>query len=101
MKIYDIIIKIYLLPVYFYKKIISPLYGNNCNYIPSCSTYFVDSVKKHGIIKGTVLGISRLLRCNKFYMGGPDPVPPVYYKGIIRENRIIFRLKKKSHVQKQ
>ncbi len=101
MKHYNLLIKIYILPILIYKKFISPFLGSNCKYVPSCSTYFIESVKKHGIVHGSKLGWARLFRCNKFYMGGSDPVPLEYNKKLIYENKIIFKLKKKSHVQKQ
>ena len=63
----------------FYKLFISPYLGNNCRYIPSCSEYFIDSLKIHGIIKGSLLGTKRILRCHpiKIFGGrsGYDPVP--------------------------
>jgi len=66
-------IEIYLWPVFFYKKYISPLLPQVCRYNPTCSEYFVLVVRKKGIIRGTFLGVYRLLRCNPFY-GGPDPL---------------------------
>ncbi len=59
-----------------YRKFLSPLKGQPvCKYYPSCSEYFITAVEKHGIIKGTILGSWRLLRCNPWSMGGIDYVP--------------------------
>ena len=67
--------QIYLIPVYLYKGIISPFAGPSCRYTPSCSGYFLEAVLKFGIIKGTIMGSARILRCRKAFFGGPDPVP--------------------------
>ncbi|MCO5142402.1 MAG: membrane protein insertion efficiency factor YidD [Oligoflexia bacterium] len=49
--------------------------GVQCRFNPSCSHYFVDAVKMHGIFKGSFLGICRLLRCHPLCKGGDDFVP--------------------------
>ncbi len=56
----------------FYKFFISPLLGAGCRYLPTCSEYFIDSLKKHGITKGLYYGIKRILSCHpiKFLGGG-------------------------------
>ncbi len=48
---------------------------NTCRFYPSCSHYGYQAIYKHGAIKGTVLAIWRILRCNPFNPGGIDPVP--------------------------
>jgi putative membrane protein insertion efficiency factor len=48
---------------------------NICRFYPSCSHYGYQAVYKHGVLKGTILAIWRLLRCNPFNPGGFDPVP--------------------------
>jgi len=60
-----------------YQKYISPTLSlySKCPYIPSCSNYSIEALKKHGVIYGSVLTIWRLLRCNPFTKGGYDPVP--------------------------
>lgn len=83
--------KVFLLPVKAYQKLISPMLGANCIYSPTCSEYFKQAVVRHGIVKGTILGTSRILRCNRFYMGGPDPVPDRFSFKYIRDRRIAFR----------
>lgn len=64
-----------LLPVAFYRKVISPLTPDVCIYYPSCSAYMVEAVRKFGLIRGTAMGIKRLLRCVPWKKGGFDPVP--------------------------
>ena len=66
---------LFLLPVRIYQKLISPALGQNCRYFPSCSHYFIDAVKKNGIFKGSLLGVSRIGRCNALYTGGVDTPP--------------------------
>lgn len=58
-----------------YRKLISPLLVNTCRYTPSCSAYAIESLKRHGAVKGALLTFKRLLRCNHFSKGGFDPVP--------------------------
>lgn len=71
--------EIFLLPVHFYKAFISPIKGGRvCAYTPSCSEYFLIAVRKHGCIKGGIMGIMRILRCTPKYFGGYDPVPDEY-----------------------
>ncbi|MCK8606954.1 membrane protein insertion efficiency factor YidD [Apilactobacillus ozensis] len=66
---------ILILLVNFYKKFISPLFPPTCRYYPSCSTYMITALQKHGVILGLIMGISRIIRCNPFIQGGYDPVP--------------------------
>ncbi|AEC02190.1 membrane protein insertion efficiency factor YidD [Parasphaerochaeta coccoides] len=63
------------MPFRFYRKYISPALPDACLYHPSCSAYMIQAVETHGIIRGLILGSSRILRCNRFFMGGADPVP--------------------------
>ena len=63
----------------FYKYFISPYFHSNCRYLPTCSEYFIDSVKLNGFFKGLFLGIKRILRCHPIKIlggrSGFDPVP--------------------------
>jgi putative membrane protein insertion efficiency factor len=59
----------------FYQKQISPFLGKNCRFIPTCSAYTYEAIETHGFLKGTALGIRRILKCHPFHKGGFDPVP--------------------------
>ncbi|MDR1831522.1 MAG: membrane protein insertion efficiency factor YidD [Fusobacteriaceae bacterium] len=67
--------KIALFLIRFYQRQISPYLGKNCRFIPTCSAYAYEAIEVHGLIKGTYLGIRRILRCHPFHKGGYDPVP--------------------------
>ena len=57
-----------------YKRFLSPLLPRRCKYEPACSTYAVEAVERFGALRGTVLAVWRILRCNPFSHGGFDPV---------------------------
>ena len=59
----------------FYQIFISPLLGNNCRFHPTCSAYFIEAVKIHGLKKGFVLGIKRISKCHPWGGKGIDHVP--------------------------
>ena len=59
----------------FYKYFISPLLGSNCRFYPSCSTYSLEALQRHGAVAGSYLTLRRLLKCHPFHEGGIDPVP--------------------------
>ena len=58
-----------------YKLIISPLLPNACRFYPTCSSYAIEALSKHGLFKGCFLSIKRILRCHPYCDGGYDPVP--------------------------
>ncbi|MBN1144990.1 MAG: membrane protein insertion efficiency factor YidD [Bacteroidales bacterium] len=70
------VIWLMILPIRFYKYSISPLLPNSCRHIPTCSEYAIESLKTHGIFRGSALAIWRILRCNPWGTEGYDPVPP-------------------------
>lgn len=59
----------------FYQYCISPMLPNVCRYKPSCSEYFIQALQIHGVCKGFILGVKRLLRCHPWGGSGYDPVP--------------------------
>ncbi len=64
----------------FYRKRISPLFPPSCRFYPTCSTYAVTAIERHGLLKGGFLTVKRLLRCNILFPGGYDPVPELKEK---------------------
>ena len=60
----------------FYQKFISPLSPGVCRFRPTCSQYFIEALQVHGIFRGCMLGIRRILRCHPWGGCGYDPVPP-------------------------
>ena len=68
--------KVLIFLVEIYRKYLSPLKGHStCIYVPTCSEHAIEALEKHGAIKGSLLTIWRILRCNPFAKGGYDPVP--------------------------
>ena len=60
-----------------YQLTLSPRFSHgSCRYTPTCSQYAIEAIEIHGIFKGSLLAIRRILRCNPFFKGGWDPVPP-------------------------
>ena len=59
----------------FYQKRISPLFPPQCKYYPTCSHYAVTAIERFGLLKGGLLAVWRILRCNPFSKGGVDLVP--------------------------
>lgn len=57
-----------------YQLLASP-FPSPCRYMPTCSTYALGALEKHGVFKGTWLATRRILRCHPFAKGGVDPVP--------------------------
>jgi putative membrane protein insertion efficiency factor len=64
-----------LLAVEAYKVTLAPLIGGYCRYLPSCSVYAEEAIRRHGARRGTALALLRVLRCHPFHAGGYDPVP--------------------------
>ena len=64
-----------------YQRLVRPFLhaisgGGSCRFQPSCSNYFLQAVERHGSLKGSWLGIRRILRCHPWGGSGYDPVPP-------------------------
>ena len=58
-----------------YQILLSPFWGSQCRFHPTCSCYAIDALNKHGAIKGGAMAIYRIFRCNPWANGGFDPVP--------------------------
>ena len=68
--------RVLTLPIVFYRRFVSPLFGPVCRYEPSCSTYALQALRTHGALRGGWLTVRRIARCHPFHPGGYDPVPP-------------------------
>jgi putative membrane protein insertion efficiency factor len=64
-----------LLLLRLYQLCLSPLLGQRCRFYPSCSSYAMEAIAKHGTLKGGMLAARRLGRCHPWHPGGVDPVP--------------------------
>jgi len=67
--------KIMIFLIRIYQIFISPLFPPTCRFYPTCSTYFIQALEKHGVVKGSYLGMKRILKCHPGNPGGYDPVP--------------------------
>ena len=67
--------KILIAGIRFYQRYLSPMKRTKRPYIPTCSQYGLEAIEKHGAVKGSMLALWRILRCNPFSKGGFDPVP--------------------------
>lgn len=76
----------FLLPITLYRRFISPLMAPHCRYHPTCSAYAVEAIRTYGVLRGLVLAVWRLLRCNPLSRGGFDPV----------ENQTLFHARARS-----
>ena len=67
-----------ILLIKVYKYFVSPYFPSNCRYLPTCSEYFIDTLKLNGFLKGTLFGIKRILRCHPIkFLGGSSGLDPV------------------------
>jgi len=75
----EITTKFFISIIKFYKYFISPYTHSNCRYLPTCSDYCLDSLKLNGALKGSLLGVKRILRCHPIKIlggnSGFDPAP--------------------------
>jgi putative membrane protein insertion efficiency factor len=56
-----------------YQWTLSPIFGRQCRFEPTCSHYMIGAVEKYGVVRGVLKGLWRILRCNPFCQGGHDP----------------------------
>lgn len=58
-----------------YQLLLSPFFGSQCRFTPTCSHYAREAIEKHGSLRGSFYSVRRLLRCHPWHCGGYDPVP--------------------------
>ena len=73
---YNILAWVMLGVIHAYRLVLSPYMGKQCKFQPTCSQYGLDSIQTHGAIKGGLLTLWRIVRCNPWTKGGYDPTPP-------------------------
>jgi putative membrane protein insertion efficiency factor len=67
--------KLLIILIRMYQVALSPFFGQQCRFAPTCSYYAIESIQVHGPIKGFFLTIKRLSHCHPWHIGGHDPVP--------------------------
>lgn len=65
-----------MLPIWLYRRLISPLKPATCRFRPTCSQYGLEALRTHGAIRGSWLLLRRICRCHPFTEPDFDPVPP-------------------------
>ena len=66
-----LLIKFKINIIKIYRYIFSPLLGDNCRYLTSCSEYYIESLKEYGLSKGSYMGVKRILSCHPInFLGG-------------------------------
>ncbi|MEQ1487884.1 MAG: membrane protein insertion efficiency factor YidD [Methylotenera sp.] len=58
-----------------YQIVLSPFFGQQCRFYPTCSHYALETINKHGAFLGSYYTVRRLLRCHPWHDGGHDPIP--------------------------
>ena len=59
-----------------YKLLLSPFFGQQCRFYPTCSSYAREAIEVHGALRGGWLTVKRIAKCAPWHPGGVDPVPP-------------------------
>lgn len=59
-----------------YKLLLSPFFGSQCRFYPTCSSYAREAIEVHGTVRGSWLAVKRIFKCHPWHPGGVDPVPP-------------------------
>lgn len=71
----NIMARILMWMIRAYQVILSPLFGQQCRFYPTCSQYAIEAINRHGAIVGSYYTIRRLMRCHPWHAGGHDPIP--------------------------
>ena len=83
-----------------YKYLISPLIGDSCRYLPTCSEYSIDALKKFGLLKGLYISFKRILSCHPIkFLGGGEGFDPVDKKIKVKKTENIIVTGKKGTFQ--
>ena len=83
-----ILIKAVILIINIYKYFFSPLLGNKCRFLPSCSDYCIECFKEHGFFKGLYLSLKRIIKCHPIkFLGGNSGLDLVPKKGNIKNGQ--------------
>ena len=61
--------------IHGYQYLLSPMFGSNCRFVPTCSHYSCQALQTYGALRGSWLSLCRLLRCHPWHAGGHDPLP--------------------------
>ena len=68
--------KLFIFLIRTYQVTLSPRFSHgSCRYVPTCSQYAIEAIEVHGVFKGTLLAVRRILRCNPLFKGGYKPDP--------------------------
>ena len=70
-----VVTRLLVLLVHVYRLTLGPLLGGSCRFTPSCSSYAIEALERHGAVRGSRLSVRRILRCHPFRPAGHDPVP--------------------------
>lgn len=70
-----LVARLLILLVHVYRVTLGPLLSGSCRFTPSCSSYAIEALARHGAVRGSHLSVRRILRCHPFGAAGHDPVP--------------------------
>ena len=84
-----IIVSLNIIIIKFYQYFISPVLGNRCRYLPTCSEYYIDSLKTYGFLKGSFMGLKRIFSCHPFkFLGGGSGLNAVTNKKDLTKEKL-------------